>query len=120
RTVWMRKKNVIEELKRHREEIKVTSDELRQRMAQIVSQIDDADREHLIVSIRADRKTPMGVVADVKQALREASALRVHYAAEEAPLSSPGGDTNVLQQGNVSPSGDDRGASSGDEKGASQ
>ena len=32
---------------------------------------------------------------------------------EEAPPSSPEGDTNVLQQSNVSPSGDERGASPG-------
>ena len=61
----------------------VTLDELRQRIMQTVQQLDDADRERLIVSIRADRDTPMGMVGDVKQALREASALRVHYAADE-------------------------------------
>ena len=40
------------------------------------------------VVIKADRDVPMGVVADVKNALREANLLRVHYSASktQAPV----------------------------------
>ena len=41
REIWNKKKNVIDELKRQREEIKVTSDELRQPMARMTSIIGD-------------------------------------------------------------------------------
>lgn len=75
----------------------VTVDELRQRIMQTVQQLDDADRERLIVSIRADRDTPMGIVGDVKQALREASALRVHYAADEEAKEDEVRDSKKLQ-----------------------
>ena len=39
--------------------------------------------EHLTVSLRADRRTPMGVISDVKQALQECYALRINYSATE-------------------------------------
>ena len=35
----------------------------------------------MTVSIRADRDTPMGIVNDVKQALRKAGALNINYSA---------------------------------------
>lgn len=41
------------------------------------------DLQKMTVSIRADRSTPMAVIAEVKQALRQANALRVHYSADE-------------------------------------
>ena len=37
----------------------------------------------MTVSIRADRQVPMGVVMDVKQALRQAKVLHVNYSAVE-------------------------------------
>ncbi len=43
---------------------------------------DDA-RLHMVVSIRADRDTEMGVISDVKQALRKAGALNINYSALE-------------------------------------
>lgn len=33
------------------------------------------------VSVKADRETEMGVMSDLRQALREAGALRVNYSA---------------------------------------
>lgn len=42
-------------------------------------------RQHMTVSIRADRDTEMGVINDVKQALRQAGALNVVYSATEKP-----------------------------------
>lgn len=41
------------------------------------------DQRQMTVSIRADRQVPMGVVMDVKQALRQAKVLRINYSAVE-------------------------------------
>jgi biopolymer transport protein ExbD len=46
-------------------------------------QMSAEDQERLTVSIRADRHVPMGVINDVKQALRQAYALNVSYSATE-------------------------------------
>lgn len=50
-----------------------------------------AERNHLpldeqqfhTVSIKADRKVPLGMIADVKDALRNAKALQINYSATE-------------------------------------
>ena len=42
-----------------------------------------ADREQATVSLKADGNAPMGVVTDVKKALRQAKALRIVYAGTE-------------------------------------
>ena len=47
------------------------------------SLMDEDERRHLTVSIRADRETPMGIINDVKQALRRAGALNINYSATE-------------------------------------
>ena len=39
--------------------------------------------ERLTVSLKADKKTPMGLIADVKEALQKAYALRVNYSGRE-------------------------------------
>lgn len=41
------------------------------------------DQQQMTVSLKADKNTKMGVVADVKQALRQAKALRINYSATE-------------------------------------
>lgn len=41
------------------------------------------DRMQMTVSIKADVNTPMGIISDVKQSLRQAKALRISYSAEE-------------------------------------
>ena len=41
----------------------------------------ESDRQHMTVSIRTDRDTEMGIINDVKQALRRAGALNVNYSA---------------------------------------
>ena len=43
-------------------------------------------RMHMTVSIRADRDTEMGVINDVKQALRKAGALNINYSATQNKL----------------------------------
>jgi len=40
--------------------------------------------ERLTVSLKADRKTPMGMIADVKEALQQSYALRINYSGTEA------------------------------------
>ena len=46
-------------------------------------QMDEADRIHMTVSIKADRYTKMGIITDVKQELRRAYALKISYAATQ-------------------------------------
>jgi biopolymer transport protein ExbD len=41
----------------------------------------ETDRQHLTVSIRADRDTEMGLINDIKQELRRVGALNVNYSA---------------------------------------
>lgn len=59
----------------------VTVDELRDLLAKQRQMMSDEDQERMVVSIRADRNTDFGIIADVKQALREANALKVNYSA---------------------------------------
>ena len=37
----------------------------------------------MIVSIKADKECPMGIITDIKQALRKAAALKLNYSAAE-------------------------------------
>ena len=55
--------------------------EIEKAIAQERSQMSESDRQHLVVSIRADRSTEMGVINEVKQALRRAGALNINYSA---------------------------------------
>lgn len=41
------------------------------------------DAKNMTVSLKVDRSTDMGTVSDVKQALRQAGALRINYSATE-------------------------------------
>ena len=45
--------------------------------------INDDDRPYYVVSIRADKNTPMGVITDVKEELRRVWALKIRYNATE-------------------------------------
>lgn len=42
----------------------------------------EEDQPYMTVSIKADYKTKMGVIVDVKQALRQAYALKINYSAQ--------------------------------------
>ena len=42
------------------------------------------DQPFMTVSIKADKETKMGLITDVKQALREAYALKISYSARQA------------------------------------
>ena len=47
------------------------------------SAMSEDERQHLTVSIRADRDTEMGIINDVKQQLRQAGALNINYSAKK-------------------------------------
>jgi len=47
------------------------------------NQINEEDIDYYTVNIRADKQTPMGVIADVKEELRRAGALKIRYNAIE-------------------------------------
>lgn len=56
-------------------------DEIEDYIAQEKSSMKEEDQPFMTVSIKADRETKMGVITDVKQALREAYALKISYSA---------------------------------------
>ncbi len=43
----------------------------------------ETDRQQMVVSLRADRHTEMGIINDVKQELRKVGALNINYSAEK-------------------------------------
>jgi len=49
-------------------------------IAQERESLDEADKAKMIVALKVDRNTKMGIVSDVKQALRIANALKIMYA----------------------------------------
>ena len=51
-------------------------------------QLNEADRAQMTTSIKADVYTKMGIITDVKQALRRANALKISYAALEAQVNN--------------------------------
>ena len=61
----------------------VTVDEIPTAIAEARDKMSSEDRMHMIVSIHADKGTDMGLVSDVKQALRQAGALRINYSATQ-------------------------------------
>lgn len=63
----------------------VTVDEIGAEIQRLRAAMTEDDRQHMVVSIRADRDTEMGLVNDVKQALRKAGALNINYSATKKP-----------------------------------
>ena len=59
----------------------VSVSQIGEAIAQERSSMTEEDRQHLVVSIRADRDTEMGLINDVKQALRRAGALNINHSA---------------------------------------
>ena len=58
--------------------------EIQDYIAQEKSSMKEEDQPYMTVSIKADKDTKMGVITDVKQALREAYALKISYSARKA------------------------------------
>lgn len=63
----------------------VTLDELGRAVAAEREQMSEDARQHMVVSIRADRATEMGIISDVKQELRKVGALHINYSATQDP-----------------------------------
>jgi biopolymer transport protein ExbD len=61
----------------------VKPEELPSRIEQIRATMSPELAEHLTVSLRADRHTPMSIIQDVKKALQQSYALRINYSATE-------------------------------------
>ena len=61
----------------------VTVAEIGNEIAKERNEMSEDDRQHLTVTIRADRDTEMGIINDVKQELRKAGALNINYSAEK-------------------------------------
>lgn len=58
-------------------------DEIQDYIAREKSSMKEEDQPFMTVSIKADKETKMGVITDVKQALREAYALKISYSARQ-------------------------------------
>ncbi|MCU4174652.1 ExbD/TolR family protein [Carboxylicivirga sp. N1Y90] len=52
-------------------------------IAQARDNMKESDQPKMTTSIKADRECPMGVITDIKQALRKAAALKINYSAAE-------------------------------------
>ena len=50
-------------------------------IAQSRDAMKESEQAKMIVSIKADKECPMGVITDIKQALRKAAALKLNYSA---------------------------------------
>lgn len=55
-------------------------DDIQDFIAQEREQLDENERNQMLVSLKIDRDTKMGIVVDVKQSLRRANALKIMYA----------------------------------------
>ncbi|MFO7999829.1 MAG: biopolymer transporter ExbD [Marinilabilia sp.] len=66
-----------------------TVDDVQSYITQERESMRENDRSRMTVSLKADYDTPMDIITEVKQALREAQALKISYSArqaEEVPL----------------------------------
>ena len=52
-------------------------------VSQARSNMKEEDQGYMTVSLKVDKETPMGIVSDIKQALRDAQALKINYSAVE-------------------------------------
>jgi biopolymer transport protein ExbD len=58
-------------------------DQIRDFIAGKREQVSEYQRDKMTVSLKIDKHTEMGIVTDVKQELRKASALKINYSAYE-------------------------------------
>ena len=59
----------------------VTLEQLGAEVQKERDQMLEDERQHMVISIRADRDTEMGLVNDIKQELRKVGALNINYSA---------------------------------------
>ncbi|MEE4114882.1 MAG: biopolymer transporter ExbD [Marinilabiliaceae bacterium] len=55
-------------------------DDIQDFIAQERESLDETEKSKMLVSLKIDKATKMGIVVDVKQALRRANALKIMYA----------------------------------------
>jgi biopolymer transport protein ExbD len=61
----------------------IRPEEIPARIEKIRAGMSPENAEHLTISLRADRKAPMGLVSDVKRSLQKVYALRINYSATD-------------------------------------
>ena len=61
-----------------------TVDEIRDFISSERDQMSENDQKLMTVSLKVDEETNMGIVTDVKQELRKASALKINYSTKKA------------------------------------
>ncbi|MCI2082416.1 MAG: biopolymer transporter ExbD [Bacteroidales bacterium] len=62
-----------------------STDDIKDFVASERESLSEGDRQFLTVSIKADENTRMGIITDIKQALRRCSALKIMYGARKTP-----------------------------------
>ena len=60
-----------------------TLDAMPEQLKSIKADIEPGERSKIIVILKIDKNTPMGLVNDIRQILREQNLLMVYYAAEK-------------------------------------
>lgn len=60
-----------------------TVDDIQSYIAQARDAMKESDQPKMTTSIKADKDCPMGVITEIKQALRKAAALKINYSASE-------------------------------------
>lgn len=60
-----------------------TKDDIRDFVSSEREQMDEHEQKQMTVSLKIDRNTRMGIVTDVKQELRKASALKINYSSRK-------------------------------------
>ena len=60
-----------------------TIDDIKRHVEQERSRMTAEDQARMTVSIKADRETPMGQIADIKHMLQQSFALKINYSASE-------------------------------------
>jgi biopolymer transport protein ExbD len=58
-----------------------TTDDIRDFISSEREQMNDIEQKQMTVSLRIDKDTKMGIVSEIKQELRKASALKINYSA---------------------------------------
>lgn len=60
-----------------------TTDDIRDFVSSEREQMDESEQKQMTVSLKIDEKTKMGIVTDIKQELRKASALKINYSSRK-------------------------------------
>jgi len=60
-----------------------TVDDIKKYIEQERAQMTAEDQARMTISIKADRETPMGQIADIKRQLQQSFALKINYSASE-------------------------------------